>query len=250
MNHPRSLVLLLALCCACPPKDPTDSQPDCTGETCDTGEPDTGDGLLHVTILHTNDWHSHLLGYGPEAEYTPGSTGDDTTVGGMARIKTLADEIRGASPDPVLMFDAGDWMEGSLFQLLATSQAAELQMMQLMGYDAITIGNHEWSWGPGILATMIQRGDALGVTVPIVASNILPDATSAEDDPLEALLDSGRIETTRVLTLDNGLTIGLFGILGEEAASVAPGATPVTFEVPAVAAAQAVADLEARVWTS
>jgi 5'-nucleotidase len=245
MTHPRSLVLVLALCCACPPKEPDDSTPpDCTGDSCDTG--DTGAAPLRLTLLHTNDWHSHLLGYGPDAEYTPGSTGDDATIGGLARIATLADEIRGASPDPVLMFDAGDWMEGSLFQILATSHAAELQVMQLLGYDAITLGNHEYSWGPGTLAAMIQRGDELGVTVPIVASNILPDDTSSADDALAALLDSGRIETTRVLTLDNGTTVGLFGILGEEAAAVAPGAAPVTFEEAAVAATRAVEDLQAQ----
>ena len=234
----RSLLLLLALS-ACTTDPEETAKPD------DTGDSVVDDGLQHFTILHTNDWHSHVLGQGPNVEYTPDTTGDDGTLGGMARIKTLADEVRGATSDPVLLFDGGDWMAGSLFHLLATSHAAELQLMQLIGYDAITVGNHEFDWGPGVLGEMITTADSLGVTLPIIASNIVPDSGDDDDDTLEAQLDSGRIETTKLLTLDNGLTIGLFGVLGEEAAGVAPGAVPTTFGDATEAATLAVDELRA-----
>lgn len=223
-----------------------DTQPtgDDTGPIVDTG--DTGpvdDGKLRVTILHTNDWQSHMLGLGPNAEYDPSVTGDGT-MGGLARVATLVDEIRGATAHPVVLFDAGDWMAGDLFQMLATSHAAELQVMQQIGYDAITLGNHEFDWGPGTLGDMIAKGDELGVTVPIVASNTVPDDADIDDDPLELLFDSGRIQNTLTLELDNGLTLGLFGLVGDEAASISPAAVPTTFTPAESAAAEALAELE------
>ncbi len=56
-----------------------------------------------LTILHTNDWQSRLLGYGPNAAYTPTSTGDDPTVGGIARLSTLIAQRRAAADGPVLL---------------------------------------------------------------------------------------------------------------------------------------------------
>ena len=55
------------------------------------------------TILHTNDWQSRLLGFGPNNEYSPATTGDDDTVGGVARLATLLEQRRAAAgeqPDP------------------------------------------------------------------------------------------------------------------------------------------------------
>src|SRR5437764_728247 len=138
-------------------------------------------GPDRLTILHTNDLHSHLPGFGPNPEYTPGSTGDDDTVGGLARIKTMADAIRPGSDHPVILLDAGDWMFGDVFQLLGPTDAAELQVMQAIGYDAITLGNHELDLGPDALATVITTADAKGVTLPIVSGSIVP-STDAGDD--------------------------------------------------------------------
>ena len=123
--------------------------------SCGSSNDDTApldDGKTRLTILHTNDWQSHMIGWGPNAEYTPESIDDDTTVGGIARMKTLIDQIRSTSTNPVALYDAGDWMAGALFQLLATTDAAELQMMGALGYDAITLGNHEFDWGPQVLS--------------------------------------------------------------------------------------------------
>ena len=49
-----------------------------------------------LTILHTNDLHSTLLGIGPASDYTPFSLNDDTTVGGYARLATLIRQRRQA----------------------------------------------------------------------------------------------------------------------------------------------------------
>ncbi|MFZ5478151.1 MAG: bifunctional metallophosphatase/5'-nucleotidase [Myxococcota bacterium] len=234
------MTLLLALACTGGSRHDTEK----TDPADDTGTP--GDGKQRFVILHTNDWQSHMLGWGPNAEYTPDTTGDDTTVGGLARARTLIEQVRAESDDPVLLFDGGDWMAGDLFQLLATSDAAELQMFQLMGYDAITLGNHEFDWGPGVLGDMITRADELGVTVPIVASNTVPSSTDAADDSLEAHFASGRIQQTHVLELENGLTVGLLGLLGDEAARITPGVSPASFSAQDEAAIAAVTALEAQ----
>ncbi len=235
----KSASLLLLALCACT-TDPEDTAP----PVVDTDDTAVDDGLLRVTILHTNDWQSHMLGWGPNAEYSPDTTDDDGTFGGLARTATLVQEIRDSSTHPVVLLDAGDWMSGSLFQLLATSDAVELQMAQAMGYDAMTIGNHEYDWGPGMLGDIIATGNAKGVTVPLVAANIVPSATDPADDSLAAHLDSGRIVPSLVLTLDNGLEIGIFGLLGDEAASVAPASAPTSFDDPTQVATDMVAELE------
>ena len=235
----RIILPLMGLICACSGKMDDSEYGDY--EPLDTGGADE-----RVTILHTNDWQSHMLGWGPNAEYSPGSTGDDGTVGGLARAKTLIDEIRGASTHPVVLYDAGDWMAGALFQLLAKSHAAELQVMQVMGYDAICLGNHEFDWGPNVLGQMIAKGDELGVTVPIVASNTVPDSEDAGDDDLEAHFTSGRIQHTMVQTLDNGLRVGLFGLVGDGAARISPAVAPAVFTPAQEAAAEAVAALQAQ----
>lgn len=199
-----------------------------------------------ITILHTNDWQSHMLGFGPNAEYSPSTVGDDGTVGGLARAKTLIDEIRGAATHPVVLYDAGDWMAGALFQLLATSHAAELQMMQMLDYDAIAIGNHEFDWGPNALGAMVTKASEYGVTVPILATNTVPNSEDPGDDLLEAHFDSGRISGTHIQTLDNGITVGLFGLVGDGAARITPDVAPASFEEAQVSAAGAVESLQAQ----
>lgn len=237
------LALLLPACTSKP--DEGDFSDDTDPTVGDSGDTDTGSGEpRRVTILHTNDWQSHMLGFGPNAEYTPDTTGDDGTVGGLARLRTFVDEVRASAGHPVVLYDGGDWMAGDLFQLLATSHAAELTTMGMIEYDAVTIGNHEFDWGPDVLGRMISVADASGVTVPIVASNIVPNPDDAGDDALEAHLASGRIETTRVQELDNGLRIGLFGLLGDSAQAITPAVVPASFAPAHEAAADAMAELD------
>jgi len=238
--RPVSLALALALALGCNGK-PADTGTPGDADTDTDTDPDVSDGKERLTILHTNDWQSHMLGWGPNAEYTPGSTGDDGTVGGLARLKTLADEIRGATTHPVVLYDGGDWMGGALFQELRGSHAAELQALQAIGYDAVVIGNHEFDWGPTGLGELISRGDALGVTVPLLSANLTPDASDPSDDALEAHFDSGRIEPWRIDTLDNGLKIGVVGLMGAEAWGVTAASGAVSFTEADVAAAEAVA---------
>lgn len=197
-----------------------------------------------LVILHTNDLHSHLMGHAPERDYTPETTGDDDTRGGMARLASAVAEARAraeAADTPVLLLDAGDFMMGTPFELLATEQAPELALFQALGYDATTIGNHELDWTPLGLAGILQAASARGVSVPILASNMQFSDAEA-DDGLEALADAGVIRTKLVRTVGS-LKVGLFGLLGRDAVQVTPQAAPLEFEPPEQAAERMVQEL-------
>jgi 5'-nucleotidase len=217
------------------------------------GGPAGGDGGLdgtppaaeHFVILHSNDLHSYLQGHSPEVDYTPATTNDDATIGGFSRIATVVGTAKAtaqANGKGVLLLDAGDFMMGTLFSFLGTSQAAELKLMDALGYDATTIGNHELDWTPKGLAGILQAAHTAGVKVPLLASNMTFSATSADDDALEAFKDPGPIKTKLVKTVGH-VKVGIFGLLGKNAVSVTPTAAPLTFEDIATAAARVVADL-------
>jgi 5'-nucleotidase / UDP-sugar diphosphatase len=222
---------------ACGDDDPTPP-----GSGGSAGNPGTPQKLV---ILHTNDLHSHLEGFGPEQDYTPLTTDDDDTVGGVARLATAIADARSRAEDDdaeVLLLDAGDFMMGTLFEFLATSATPELSLMQSLGYDATTLGNHEFDWTPAGLAGMLAAASENGVTVPIVASNLNFDDDDDGDDALAALAAGGAIRSKLVKTVGS-LKVGFFGLLGADAAAVTPQAAPVTFDAIAVAAERMVTEL-------
>src|SRR4051794_17603995 len=207
--------------------------------------PSGGSGTTQkVLILHTNDLHSYLNGFAPEQDYTPLTKGDDTTRGGMARLAAaIASERASAASahEPVLLLDAGDFMMGTLFELLGTTQAPELTFLQDLGYDATTLGNHEFDWTSAGLAAILNAAATNGVHVPIVASNLQFSASDG-DDALEAVASAGMIQPKLVKTVGK-LKVGFFGLLGSDAATVTPQAAPVTFEAIADAANRMVTEL-------
>ncbi len=188
-----------------------------------------------LTFVHTNDLHSHMLGLVPNLDYTPGAIGDDATLGGWARIMTVAREVRADRKNPVLLVDAGDFLMGSLFHMVSRELALELRLMQRMGYDITTLGNHEYDLRPAGLARILTRARKAGVTLPIVSSNTIFSAESDKDDTLEAAFREGIVRPYTVIER-GGVRIGFFGLMGKMAAEVAPFAKPVTFGDPAEAA--------------
>jgi 5'-nucleotidase len=221
---------------------PPAAYPGMSGKAC----PEDADrrGSRRLVILHTNDLHAHLNGHGPERDYSPATADDDGTIGGFARLGALIARERsrarsgGAS---TLLLDAGDFSMGTLFELLGTAQAPELKLMDALGYDATTLGNHEFDYTPQGLATMLKaRG--LGWTTPVLASNIVFDRSSPADDDLFELADYGRLPPKLIKHVD-GLRVGIFGLMGSDAVKVTPTMKPVTFEDISVAAARVVAEL-------
>jgi len=113
-----------------------------------------------ITVLHVGDSHSHLDGLGPR------DAALKDTQGGIARVATIVGGIRATEPN-TLFLHAGDAFQGDLF-FNAFFGIPELTILNQLGLDAMTVGNHEFDFGPGVLALALsQSGDT-----PLLATNL------------------------------------------------------------------------------
>lgn len=112
-----------------------------------------------LTILHTNDTHSCIL---PLSEHLA----DTMTAGrgGFLRRIAMLKEQRKADPD-LLLFDSGDFSQGSPYYTMFRGDV-EIGLMNRMGYDASTIGNHEFDFGLDNMARLFRMAN-----FPILCSN-------------------------------------------------------------------------------
>ena len=219
------LALLLAALCALPVGAVAEG---CTQETNVT------------TILFTHDLHSHFL---------PQPTAEGGESGGYARLKTVIDGERAMNPDALLV-DGGDFSIGSLIQTLYTTQAAELRTMGAMGYDAVTIGNHEFDHKGTGFAEMLNSAKAaqqaavelllvdarpledmdaykerFGPVTPVLPTLLEANYAPADDNPDRAFIRSAmeNYGVTDCMTLERGgVTYGLFGLMGVDSDECAP----------------------------
>ncbi len=196
-----------------------------------------------ITILHTNDLHSHLTGFAPEQEYTPLTVNDDKTAGGFARIASIIKEEKAKSNGTTLVLDAGDFLMGTLFQNLEVKTGFQLRLMKKMGYDVVCIGNHEFDFGPGKLAEMVNSSLRGGEIPSVLLGNAVFSKKDANDDSLEKLFNDNTIKREMILNRD-GLKIGFFSLLGKVAAENAAFASPVTFSKQIPSAKKMVKELK------
>jgi 5'-nucleotidase/UDP-sugar diphosphatase len=184
-----------------------------------------------LVILHTNDLHSRLTGYAPESQYSPLTINNDSTIGGFARIAGLINKEKIENPESVLVLDAGDFLMGTFFHALEPEDGFQLRLMKTMGYDAVCLGNHEFDFGTGTTARIINAGINNGDIPSLLMSNIEFDPKKAEDDALEELCKK-KIVNPYIILEKNGIRIGLFGLMGYDAADVAPYVRPAEFTDP------------------
>ena len=183
-----------------------------------------------TTILFTHDTHDHFL---------PMPDEEGGEYGGYTRLATLIQQERAAHPD-ALVLDAGDFSMGSLFQTIYATEAPELRALGAMGYDATTLGNHEFDYRARGLAEMLNAAVESGDPVPpIVQANYKPPA---EDVDTWAAWNRYGIGDYLILER-GGVRYGIFGLMGEEADSNAP-MSGMEFEPIADAAERTVAALE------
>jgi 5'-nucleotidase / UDP-sugar diphosphatase len=144
-----------------------------------------------ITILHTNDLHSRLLGYAPESRYSPLTVNDDKTTGGFARIASILKSEKENAQGQTLVLDAGDFTMGTLFSSLESKTGFQLCLMKEMGYEVLGVGNH-----PGIqTAQDIYRVMPLGSgedAVPGYALSRLYFTGKELKSILEILIMSGK----------------------------------------------------------
>jgi 5'-nucleotidase len=117
-----------------------------------TGVAAAQDDTFSLTILHTNDQH---------AAHEPFSGGN----GGVARQAAVQDQIM-AEGGNVLLLDAGDRFTGSLYHQQYRGQD-QVQLMNALGYNAMTLGNHEFDDGEDVLLAFLQ-----GLSFPVVSANV------------------------------------------------------------------------------
>jgi len=169
---------------------------------------------LYLCILHTNDMHSALIPHSPAVDYHPGE--ENPAIGGLARLATAVNEIRvnkSREGESVLLLDAGDFLGGGAFAWLALNGSApELTIMQEMGYDAVTIGNHEYDYGPDVLAQYLLKA---GYPEAHQETLVLASNTEAPSD--HQLATQSLYRKTGIFELENGLRLGVFGIVGKDA---------------------------------
>ena len=163
-----------------------------------------------LTILFTHDTHDHFLP-------TPAEGGGE--YGGYTRLATLLRQERAAAAAPVVTLDGGDFSMGSLFQTIYATDAPELRALGAMGYDATTLGNHEFDYRSGGLAEMLNAAVDSGDPLPaLVQANYKPPAGDAA-----AWAAWKRYGIGDYLVLEReGLRIAVFGVLGVDADECAP----------------------------
>lgn len=193
---------------------------------------------LLFTILYTNDEHSAILPHLPE-------TGKgEQTRGGFAYLAGVVEQLRkekSAVEEPVLLVNGGDFRGGTPFQWMGTiNRAAELIMMQQVGYDVVTLGNHEMDYGlEGLTRYLKAAGypSSQQKTV-VVCSNII-------DSEKYKLVEDHLIRKSHICKLENGLKIGFMGLIGIDAIEVAAKRKePVQYEDISAAARKAVKNLK------
>lgn len=199
-----------------------------------------------LTIVHTNDLHSHLQGFSPEADYRPLIARADKTMGGFSRIAAIIQKTKKERKNPVITLDSGDYTIGSLFHLLAREEAFELRMLAAMGYDVVGLGKKEFSLKPAGLAQYLTAAKARANLPKIVfAGAVFDNKNDADDELAEAF---AAIPVAEYALLERGgLKIGIFGIMGKEAArAAAASARPVAFRDPVDVARVLVRTLKTR----
>jgi 5'-nucleotidase len=102
-----------------------------------------------LTILHTNDVHSRLEPFPMDGSRNQG-------LGGVAARAELIKSIR-SEEEHVLLLDAGDIFQGTPFFNLYKGEP-EMKVMGIMGYDAVTMGNHDFDAGLENFATQVSHG--------------------------------------------------------------------------------------------
>ena len=142
-----------------------------------------------LVILHTNDTHSTILPLNQNLDNK-----DLAGRGGFLRRVNMVKEQRAQHPN-LLLFDSGDFSQGSGYYTLFKGEV-EIGLMNLMKYDAATIGNHEFDFGLDNMAKLFRMAE-----FPIICSNYDFTGTPCE----------GLVKPYIVLKRD-GVKIGVFAL--------------------------------------
>ncbi|TPM36898.1 bifunctional UDP-sugar hydrolase/5'-nucleotidase [Mesorhizobium sp. B2-3-4] len=163
-----------------------------------------------LNILHFNDWHSRIEG---NNKYESTCSADEETkgecIGGAGRLITaIAQERKKLEGQNVLLLNAGDSFQGSLFYITYKG-AAEEEFLNQIKPDAVTLGNHEFDDGESALVPYLDKAK-----FPIVSANVVPNDKSGA---------AGKIKPSIVVEV-GGQKIGIVGAVTNDTPELAsPG---------------------------
>lgn len=160
-----------------------------------------------LTVLHNNDGESEVVNAG----------GDLTDFGGAARFKTVVDDLRdealkrsgvpAGGRRGVVMISSGDnFLAGPEFSVGFDRGVPfyDTIAMELIGYDAVALGNHDFDFGPSVLADFLAGYDN---PPPYVAANV----DFSGEPELQAYVDAGVISKSHII-FQRGKRIGVVGL--------------------------------------
>jgi 5'-nucleotidase len=148
---------------------------------------EVGPGETLITILHTNDTHSQI-------DPLPANDTQYPDKGGVARRATLVKRVRKENPN-LLLIDAGDVFQGTPYFNFYKGEV-EYKSMSLIGYDVVTLGNHDFDNGVNALAAAMKFAN-----FDFVSTNY-----DVRGTPLES-----RVKPY-VVRVVGGVRVGLFGL--------------------------------------
>ncbi|MDF7817998.1 metallophosphatase [Runella sp. MFBS21] len=148
---------------------------------------ETAASTIKITILHTNDQHSRLEPF-PKTDRLAGR-------GGVVNRARLLSKIRSEEAN-VLLFDAGDIFQGTPYFNFYKGRP-EIELMSQMGYDAVTMGNHDFDGGLDLYVKQIKEY----ATFPVLVANYDFSGTVMQ----------GLAQPYKIFTV-KGVKIGVFGL--------------------------------------
>ena len=159
----------------------------------------------NLRILFTSDLQDHIL------QYKQADNEEYVTLGGYSRLANLIQLNR---TENTVLIDGGNFSTGSAFSCLNSTSAPDLSLMSMFGYDAIALGDEEFTYGTQTLANMIGVNE----TVPTLLTGNLNYSDSEAGKALKSTLAEKGGSTYKVIERA-GKKIGIFSVMKEQSIS-------------------------------
>lgn len=187
-----------------------------------------GAAVFTLTILHNNDGESKVVNAG---------TGTLALYGGAARFKTLVDNLKTSSTNPIMVSSGDNFLAGSAFNASLAAYKPKVPgpgqafydtiAMEAMGYDAVNLGNHDFDFGPDVLAQFLE---GYGTAPTYLSANL--DFTL--EPGLQAYVTSGVIKKSKTITVGSE-TVGVVGAIYKDLGTISsPRRTIINDVKPAI----------------
>ena len=156
------------------------------------------DDLLHLTLLHVNDIHSHF----EEVNVNTGTCKDDMKsrrecYGGVSRMAGYIQQVRDADPEAILL-NAGDYYQGTMWYTIFKYEPV-VEFSNLLNYTAMALGNHDFDDGSEGLQPFVER-----VNYPVLAANLNTSVLAGIDKSVVVMVKGRKVGIIGYVTQDTG----------------------------------------------